>query len=160
MVAHNQDSENKDPRVAWERPARPEWVQRINEEGDCMDISGVVPLDEGSLLESARRATGLSDFGDDDWREPFQIYVKSLEKEADFNLMGRLRTRSEILYLLQAGLKIADAYRRHPEIEHEEITQPLIIAERCRARPRGVPALSGLLWISQRMSIPGDERPQ
>jgi choline dehydrogenase-like flavoprotein len=53
-------------------PPRPEWVQRLNEEGYCMNISGVVSLDENSLLESAMRASGLSDFGADDWREPFR----------------------------------------------------------------------------------------
>jgi len=140
-----QDNENEDQRVIWDPPARPRWVQRINEEGECMNIRGVVPLDEDSLLESAMRATGLSDFGEDDWREPFQIYVRSLEKEADFNLMGRLRTRCEILYLLEARLKIADAYKRHPEIENEEITQPLIIVGQGRS---GTSFLHNILWAN------------
>jgi hypothetical protein len=126
-------SEQKSPRVTWTPPERPAWVRRINEEGDCMNISAVVPLDENSLLESARRATGLSDFGDDDWREPFQIYINSLEREADFNLLGRLRTRSEILYLLEARLRIEDTYKRYPEIEREQITQPIIIVGQGRS---------------------------
>jgi hypothetical protein len=138
-------SEQKNPRVIWEPPERPAWVRRINEEGGCMNISAVVPLDENSLLESARRATGLSDFGDDDWREPFQIYVDSLEREADFNLMGRLRTRSEILYLLEARLKIEDTYRRHPEIEDEQITQPIIIVGQGRT---GTSYLHNILWAN------------
>src|SRR5271169_4110496 len=96
----------------WQPPPRPEWVQRINEEGYCMNISGVVPLDEKSLLESAMRSTGLSDFGADDWREPFQVLIKSLDEEADLNLMGRLWTRLDLLILLEARLQIEDTYKR------------------------------------------------
>ena len=60
---------DKDHRQQWQPPPRPDWVQKVNEEGYCMNISSVVPLDAKSLLESAMRTTGLSDFGADDWRE-------------------------------------------------------------------------------------------
>ena len=116
-----------DHRLQWTPPPRPEWVQKINEEGYCMNISGVVPLDESSLLESAMRSTGLSDFGADDWREPFHVLIKSLEEEAELNLMGRLMARSEIVMLLEARLRIEDTYKRHPEIDDEQIVQPVII---------------------------------
>ena len=89
-------------RDQWNPPERPDWVLHINDEGESMEIDEVVPLDENSLLESAMRSTGLSDFGDDGWREPFQIFVKALNEEAQLNLMGRIRTRSEILQLLEA----------------------------------------------------------
>jgi hypothetical protein len=122
-----------DHRAQWRPPPRPEWVQRINEEGYCMNISGVVPLDEDSLIASAVRSTGLSDFGADDWREPFQVLVRSMEEDAALNLMGRLRTRSEILQLLEARLQIEDTYKRHPEIEDEEIVQPIIVVGQGRS---------------------------
>ena len=92
-----------------------------------MKISGVVPLEEKSLLESAMRSTGLSDFGSEEWREPFRVFVKALEEEAHLNLIGRLRTRSEILQLLEARLQIEDTFKRHPEINDEEIVQPIIV---------------------------------
>jgi hypothetical protein len=126
-------NEIADHRKEWVPHPRPEWVQRINEEGYCMDISGVVPLDENSLLESAMRATGLSDFGADDWREPFQVLIKSMEEDAELNLMGRLRTRSEILQLLQARLQIEYTYKRHPEIDDEQIVQPMIVVGQGRS---------------------------
>ena len=68
-----------DLRNQWQPPPRPDWVTRVNDEGRCMDITGVVPLDECSLLDAATRATGLNDFGVDDWREPFRIFIKALE---------------------------------------------------------------------------------
>jgi hypothetical protein len=37
-------SEQKTPSVIWKPPERPAWVRQINEEGDCMNISAVVPL--------------------------------------------------------------------------------------------------------------------
>ncbi len=73
------------------------------------------------------RSTGLSDFGAEDWREPFRIFIKSLEEEAELTLMGRLMTRSEIVMLLEARLRIEDTYKRHPEINDEKIVQPIII---------------------------------
>jgi hypothetical protein len=122
-----------DQRAQWRPPPRPEWVQRINEEGYCMNISGVVPLDEDSLIASAKRATGLSDFGADDWREPFRVLVQSMEEDAALNLMGRLRTRSELLQLLEARLHIEDTYKHNPEIEDEEIVQPIIVVGQGRS---------------------------
>jgi hypothetical protein len=65
--------------IVWTPPVHPEWVRRINEEGNCMNIRGVVPLDPQSLIDSAVRSTGLSDFGVDDWREPFTVLCRSLE---------------------------------------------------------------------------------
>ena len=119
--------QGEDQRSKWQPPPRPDWVQRINEEGDCMNAAGVVPLDSVTLLESARRTTGLSDFGANDWREPFEILCKSLEEDAELNLMGRIRTRSEMLQLLEARLLIEDTYKRHPEINDQVVSQPIFV---------------------------------
>jgi len=122
-----------DHRLEWIPPERPEWVQKINEMGDAMDIRALVPLDEESLLHAAMESTGLSDFGADDWREPFRVFIKALEEEAQLNLMGRIRTRSEILQLLEARLQIEDTYKQHPEIEDEQIVKPIIIVGQGRS---------------------------
>jgi len=131
-----------DHRTEWRPAPRPEWVRKVNEEGYCMDIDHVVPLDERSLLDSAIDATGLDDFGDDDWREPLGVFVKALNEEARLNLMGRIRTRSEILQLLCARLRVEDTYKLHPEIAEETITQPLIIVGQGRS---GTTLLQNLL---------------
>lgn len=128
--------------AGWTPPPRPEWVARLNEEGRCMDIAGVVPIDEDSLLRSAMRSTGLSDFGADDWREPFRVLIKSINDEAELNLLGRLRTRSELLQLLEARLQIEDTYKRNPEIADQEIHQPIVIVGQGRS---GTSMLQNLL---------------
>jgi hypothetical protein len=111
----------------WKPPARPEWVRRVNEEGQCLDLKSVVPLDENSLLSHAKANTGLSDFGVDDWVEPFQVFVKSLDKEANLHLMGRLMTRSDILMHLEARLRIEDTYKKHPEIDDVQLSPTVLI---------------------------------
>lgn len=118
---------SSDRRQDWIPRPRPEWVRRVNEEGRAFDSRSVVPLDEASLLDYATRNTGLDDFGEDDWREPFQILLRSLDEEADLNLMGRLTTRSDLLTHLEGRLQIIDWYKRHPEVEEEEIREPVFV---------------------------------
>lgn len=116
-----------DRRKVWMPPPRSVWADALAREGAVMDVAGVVPLDECSLLETARRNTGLDDFGDDGWYEPFKIYLKAINEEAHLNLLGRLLTRSDLLLLLEARLRIEDTYKRHPEIDTEVISKPIIV---------------------------------
>jgi hypothetical protein len=111
----------------WSPPVRPDWVRRINEEGGYLDLQSVVPLDEDSLISRAKANTGLADFGVDDWYEPFKVLLKALDQEAELTLMGRLMTRSDLLMNLEARLRIEDTYKRHPEIDEEEVRSPIWI---------------------------------
>ncbi len=117
------------PQSQWTPPARPEWVQTLNQVGANFGPAGpsaIVPLDENSLLEAARSATGLNDFGDDAWREPFGLLLKDME-QADLNLTGRLLARTDILQSLVARLKMAEAEKQHPEILDQEVVAPIFI---------------------------------
>jgi Sulfotransferase family len=128
----------------WTPPVRPEWVQRVNDEGNYLDIKSVIPLDEESLIAHAKKNTGLSDFGTDDWRAPFRVLLKSLEEEAQLNLMGRIMTRSDILMYLEARLRVEETYKQHPEIEDQEIVAPIMIVGSGRS---GTSALQNLLSL-------------
>jgi hypothetical protein len=121
----NKESQSRVQR--WQPAKRPEWVERVNAEGRCLDLKAVVPLDENSLLRQAIANTGLSNFGADDWREPFQVFIKALDEEANLTLMGRLMTRSDILAALEARLRIEDTYRQHPEIDDLDADSPVWI---------------------------------
>jgi hypothetical protein len=99
----------------------------MNQEGSYFNLPAVVPLDENSLLSHACLATGLDDFGDELWREPFQVLVKSLEEEAQLTLMGRLMARSDIILWLSTRLQVTDTLKRFPQILDEEITAPMVI---------------------------------
>jgi hypothetical protein len=128
----------------WKPPPRPDWVRRINEEGACLDLRSVVPLDEDSLIGHARKNTGLSDFGSDDWYEPFRTFIKALDEESELTLVGRLMTRSDILMHLEARLRIEDEYKRNPQIEDEEIRSPILIVGSGRS---GTSAMLNLLAL-------------
>jgi hypothetical protein len=112
---------------AWAAPPRPQWVQQINDEGRHLDLEHVVPLDSESLLAAARASTGLEDFCSDEWREPFTIYLDSLRQTANLTLIGRLMTRSDLLTILEARLRIERCYKDHPEIDDQEIAPSLFI---------------------------------
>lgn len=133
----------------WQPSPRPEWVARINAEGACLDMRAVVPLDENSLLAWARANTGLTDFGEDDWYEPFQVFLKSLDEEANLHLMGRLMARADILNLLEARLQIEHAFKVHPEIAEEQIVRPFVVVGQGRS---GTTAMLNLLAADPRVA--------
>lgn len=136
-------------RDIWQPPARPDWVARLNDEGIGLDLASVVPLDPGSLIATATRNTGLSDFGADDWREPFERFCAALDAEAELNLMGRLLTRTDLLMFLEARLRVEDLYRRHPEIEDEQIVAPIWILGQGR---------TGTSMLQTLMALPPENR--
>lgn len=121
------DKSAASPKTYWNPPPRPDWLATMNSEGACLNLRGVVPLDAGSLLDTAIRSTGLDDFGDDSWREPFAVLLKALEEEAELNLMGRLMARNDILMWLQNRLHITATFAAHPEIADQPIQEPVII---------------------------------
>ena len=161
------DESARSRRQLWTPPARPDWVRRVNAEGACLDMAAVVPLDEASLLSAAIERTGLSDFGDDAWREPFRVFIKALDEEADLNFMGRVMTRSDLIMFLEARLRIEDQYRRHPEIEDEVVVRPLWIVGQGRTGTSILQTLLGLDPANRSLSTweaifpvpPGDGRP-
>lgn len=112
----------------WTPPPHPDWLSAMNQEGSYFNLSAVVPLDEDSLLQHARLTTGLEDFGDDLWHEPFRVLIKSLEEEAQLTLMGRLMARSDIVLWLSTRLKVTETVKQYPQILDEEVVTPMIIA--------------------------------
>ncbi|MCK9904287.1 sulfotransferase [Parafrankia colletiae] len=78
------------------------------------------------LLDAARAETGLDDFGDDSFREGLELLTRALENEAQLNDAGQVALRRLLLGLLTQRLRIEDWYRRHPEIDDEQIVAPLI----------------------------------
>jgi hypothetical protein len=91
-------------------------------------VERVVSLDPDDLLASARSRTGLHDYGDPSFREPFAVLLEAFERDAELSALGRISTRGLVLQLLANRLRIEDLFRRHPEIEHERIERPIIIA--------------------------------
>ncbi len=122
-----EEEERVDRRSAWQPPRRPDWLAELNREGRHLDLKSLVPLDPGSLIDTAMQQTGLQDFGEDHWREPLTLLCRDLDGAAELTLMGRLMTRSDLLIWLQNRLQIGELLRVHPEIHDQQIESPMFI---------------------------------
>lgn len=86
-----------------------------------------VELDADSLLKKASQESGLTDFGDESFREPFEILVKGLEREANLNQVGRFVQHERVLNTLKNRLRLSEYLRLYPEILDEKIVAPAVI---------------------------------
>jgi len=98
-------------------------------------------FDENELLDEARRATGLSDFGSDDFLDGLRA-LTGLVAENPFTEKGRKQHRGRLVQLLSTRLRIEEAFRRHPEIREREIVRPMFLTGLPRS---GTSALFNLL---------------
>jgi len=85
------------------------------------------PLEEEALLLAARRQTGLSDLGDEEFRSRLRVMLRSAREDAGLNALGRLGIHAKLLRDLANRLRFEDLMRRHPEIDEVEIDRPIIV---------------------------------
>jgi len=111
----------------------------------------LLPLDPEGALERARQETGLSDFGDDAFREGLERLLESAEREAALTTIGRMMVRQEVQRCLVNRLQLVDWRRRHPEIAEERIERPIMIVGQGRT---GTTILHELLALDPRNRVP------
>ena len=80
-----------------------------------------------ALLDKAKAATGLENFGEDSYREGLERLVDSADREANLSEAGRAGFDGQCIMLLSKRLEIEDWYTRHPEIDEQEIVAPTLI---------------------------------
>jgi len=111
-----------------------------------------MPLfEEQALLAEARRRTGLQDFGDEDFRPPLQVLLRSLDEEAGLSDAGRQGQWERLVQILVNRLQVEDWVRRHPEILAEEVAPPVAIVGLPRT---GTTMLHRILSSDQRFYSP------
>jgi hypothetical protein len=93
------------------------------------------------IVEEARRRAGLTDFGDEGFREGLGVLLQ-VYAAAGFTDAGVSNRRDRILHLLTTRLRVIDALRRHPEIRDREIREPVFLTGLPRT---GTSALFNLL---------------
>lgn len=86
------------------------------------------PLDSEVLHRAAREATGLDDFGPDDYRERLDRYLAALNDIDDMHAPGVVNFFSQISQWLKNRLLLTDLLTRHPEIHDVELVPPVVIA--------------------------------
>jgi GAF domain-containing protein len=90
------------------------------------DMGPAMPLEADALLAAAAQETGLSDFGDPWFLEPFRLVCA--DAAGAVTPAGRTQMSVMLTQLLKNRLLIEDTIRRHPEILEVEINAPLVIA--------------------------------
>jgi hypothetical protein len=114
------------------------------------DGRSMVSLRPDDLRTAAVATTGLDDFGDDWWEEPFRRLCGSLEDEARLHLPGRLRTRGEIQLVLQNRLRMVDLWKREPAVLREAVRAPIVVTGLGR---------SGTTLLHELLACDADNRP-
>ena len=87
-----------------------------------------VEFTEEAVLAAACKATGLSDFGNDDFRERLAIWLQAVDEDELLGPVGRIGVLRDITRYATNRLRFEDLLRRHPEILEIEIERPIIIA--------------------------------
>ena len=87
-----------------------------------------IEFSEDAVLGAACKATGLSDFGAEDFRERLRVWLQAVEEDSDLGPVGRIGVFRDITRYASNRLRFEDLLRRHPEILNVEIERPIIIA--------------------------------
>lgn len=101
----------------------------LNWAGDRFKLNNLpwFDLTEKSLLTTAQNQTGLSDWGNEDFRTPLKIVLASLNSEANLSLVGRYFFREYFIRLLANRLQLQQDFQRYPEILQVPIEKPLFV---------------------------------
>ncbi len=101
------------------------------------------------IVAEAVEQTGLDDFGSDlipssvvSFREGLEVYVDSLDREAQLNDLGKVALPPAVTAALVNRLKVVDWVKQHPEVQTERIEAPVVVIGMFRA---GTTFLSHLL---------------
>ncbi len=111
------------------KPTRVPAVRLINALGTGMTRLGLrLPsLEPERLLTVAHKATGLTDFGGQGWREGYDILLASLREESQLSTLGRIMARTQVLGYLKNRLLLSDFRNKHPDVEAQEVRRPIFI---------------------------------
>jgi hypothetical protein len=111
-------------------------------------MSGMAYPSSNQLLDEAREATGLSDFGGDSFHRGFSHLLASLERDARLPPNGQREALAVIRRRLVNRLKIEEFYGQHPEIEDLQVEGPIIVTGLTRT---GTTALGNMISLDTQL---------
>src|SRR5215813_12608365 len=79
------------------------------------------------LVETAKRRSGLDDFGEGEFFDALSRLLDSCQDEAQLNLIGRIALKTDVLETLCARLQLERDREQYPDITRQEIGEPLFI---------------------------------
>lgn len=129
-------------------PVLSDFQQAALAYGETLDLDFTVD----GVLAQAREATGLADFGPDDFLERLGLLVDEWGSDEGLTGIGRLSLWNKLTLFARNRLLIHDHLQRHPEIHDEQIREPIIVLGLPRS---GTTHLLNLIAADQRMhSLP------
>ena len=84
-------------------------------------------LDAREMMQDAETRTGLSDWGDTTFREPFDLLIGDLNTHAALTEIGRQRARRRLMDTLCSRLELVEDRTRFPGIAAETIDRPIFV---------------------------------
>jgi hypothetical protein len=124
-----------------------------------------VPLTEEAVLGAAMQATGLSDFGPEDFRDRLRRLIDEWNADARMFKIGHAFLFGYLLRYAQNRLLIQDFLKQHPEVHDEPIERPIIVVGLPRSGTTHLLNLLGAdsrlrstpLWeINEPLPLPGE----
>ena len=114
-------------------------------------VGAIAPpkLTKVELLDQAREATGLEDFGDPWFERPMEVLLEAVRGEARLNDAGTLAAEKQFHHVLRDRLYTQMWFDRHPEILARPIPHPVVIVGPMRS---GTTRLHRLLAADRRFA--------
>ena len=117
--------------------------------GSKLGLMAQPRLDKAELMDAARQETGLSDFGDPWFEEPFDRLLDAIEGEARLNDAGMFMAELQFRKVLQDRLWAEQWFEQHPEILARPLPRPVIVVGPMRS---GTTRMHRLLSSDQRFT--------
>jgi hypothetical protein len=86
-----------------------------------------VDLTVDAVLGAAVAATGLDDFGPDDFHERLGLWLSEMDADDERTGLGRLGFFGDCVRYAKNRLRIRDLLKQHPEIHDVKIERPVIV---------------------------------
>jgi hypothetical protein len=81
-----------------------------------------------AVLDAARAATGLHDFGADDFRARLAVWLQSFEEDTGLGPLGRATLFGECVRYSITRLRMCDIWSRDPSLARVSIDRPIMVA--------------------------------
>lgn len=107
-----------------------------------------VELNEKAVLDAACNATGLNDFGSEDFRPRLRNWLRLVEEDDELTALGRSIKFQQCVHFASSRLRLRKLLYEHPEIKVLKVDRPIIIVGLWRS---GTTHLHGLLGADRRL---------
>ena len=96
-------------------------------------IGRAKPFDVDQVVAAAQKATGLSKFGSQAFREPLTQLIASLQESAELSPTGRFMTAQHFAGGLANNLRAGELFAARPQLRETKLARPVMICGLARS---------------------------